>query len=169
VSLTLTTEALTTRSCWYPTGQWRATSGSTNNLKRTFVASSRWAMSKVGPAFTHVSYDDSRILRHYNLLEHGSATTRDRLSPIPIFIDLPQFGGALGMNENEARKQGRNIRSLAKLPHECRDSLHSKLVKRRRLHEGGRRCADTTDAYPWLRPFSAWRDGEIMAIIPRWR
>ena len=67
---------------------------------------------KGGPAFTHVSYDDFRILRT-NLLEHGSASTRDRLVPYTIFID-PQFG-RVGMTENEARKQGRNIR-VAKLP-----------------------------------------------------
>jgi len=67
---------------------------------------------KGGPAFTHVSYADFRILRT-NLLEHGSASTRDRLVPYTIFID-PQFG-RVGMNENEARKQGRNIR-VAKLP-----------------------------------------------------
>jgi pyruvate/2-oxoglutarate dehydrogenase complex dihydrolipoamide dehydrogenase (E3) component len=67
---------------------------------------------KGGPAFTHVSYADFRILRT-NLLEHGSASTRDRLVPYTIFID-PQFG-RVGMNENEARKHGRNIR-VAKLP-----------------------------------------------------
>ena len=67
---------------------------------------------KGGPAFTHVSFDDFRILRT-NLLEHGSATTRDRVVPYTIFID-PQFG-RIGMSEREARKQGRNIR-VAKLP-----------------------------------------------------
>lgn len=67
---------------------------------------------KGGPAFTHISYDDFRILRT-NLLEHGSASTQDRLAPYAIFID-PQLG-RVGMNENEARKQGRNIR-VAKLP-----------------------------------------------------
>jgi Pyruvate/2-oxoglutarate dehydrogenase complex, dihydrolipoamide dehydrogenase (E3) component, and related enzymes len=67
---------------------------------------------KGGPAFTHVSYDDFRILRT-NLLEHGSASTRDRIVPYTIFID-PQFG-RVGMSESEARKQGRNIR-VAKLP-----------------------------------------------------
>ncbi len=67
---------------------------------------------KGGPAFTHISYDDFRILRT-NLLEHGSASTRDRLVPYTIFID-PQLG-RVGMSENEARKQGRNIR-VAKLP-----------------------------------------------------
>jgi pyruvate/2-oxoglutarate dehydrogenase complex dihydrolipoamide dehydrogenase (E3) component len=67
---------------------------------------------KGGPAFTHISYDDFRILRT-NLLEHGSASTRDRLVPHTIFID-PQLG-RVGMSENEARKQERNIR-VAKLP-----------------------------------------------------
>ncbi len=67
---------------------------------------------KGGPAFTHVSYDDFRILRT-NLLEHGNASTQDRLVPHTIFID-PQLG-RVGMSENEARKQERPIR-VAKLP-----------------------------------------------------
>ena len=67
---------------------------------------------KGGPAFTHISYDDFRILRT-NLLEHGSASTQDRMAPYTIFID-PQFG-RVGMSENEARKQGRSIR-VAKIP-----------------------------------------------------
>jgi len=67
---------------------------------------------KGGPAFTHISYDDFRILRT-NLLEHGSASTQDRMIPYTIFID-PQFG-RVGMSENEARKQGRSIR-VAKIP-----------------------------------------------------
>jgi len=67
---------------------------------------------KGGPAFTHVTYDDFRILRT-NLLDHGRASTRHRVVPHTIFID-PQFG-RVGMSENEARKQGRNIR-VAKLP-----------------------------------------------------
>jgi len=67
---------------------------------------------KGGPAFTHLTYDDFRILRT-NLLDHGRASTRDRVVPHTIFID-PQFG-RVGMTENEARKQGRNIR-VAKLP-----------------------------------------------------
>src|SRR6266478_4901389 len=66
---------------------------------------------KGGPAFTHISYDDFRILRT-NLLERGSASTQDRLAPYTIFID-PQLA-RVGMSENEARKQGRNIR-VAKL------------------------------------------------------
>jgi pyruvate/2-oxoglutarate dehydrogenase complex dihydrolipoamide dehydrogenase (E3) component len=67
---------------------------------------------KGGPAFTHIANDDFRVLRT-NLLEHGSASTQDRLVPSTIFID-PQLG-RVGMSENEARKQGCNIRA-AKLP-----------------------------------------------------
>jgi pyruvate/2-oxoglutarate dehydrogenase complex dihydrolipoamide dehydrogenase (E3) component len=67
---------------------------------------------KGGPAFTHISYDDFRILRT-NLLEGGSATTTGRIVPYTVFID-PQLG-AVGITEREARASGRNIR-VAKLP-----------------------------------------------------
>ena len=67
---------------------------------------------KGGPAFTHLSYDDYRILRA-NLISHEKASTRDRVVPYAVFID-PQLGRA-GMTEREARAQGRAIR-VAKLP-----------------------------------------------------
>ncbi|HEY7833264.1 MAG TPA: mercuric reductase [Ktedonobacterales bacterium] len=67
---------------------------------------------KGGPAFTHISYDDYRILRE-NLLHGGSATTRDRLVPYVVFTD-PQLG-RVGLSEREAREQGRAIR-VATLP-----------------------------------------------------
>jgi pyruvate/2-oxoglutarate dehydrogenase complex dihydrolipoamide dehydrogenase (E3) component len=67
---------------------------------------------KGGPAFTHISYDDFRILRA-NVLEHKSASTKDRFVPYAVFID-PQLG-RIGLTETEARKQGRNIQ-VAKLP-----------------------------------------------------
>lgn len=67
---------------------------------------------KGGPAFTHISYDDFRIIRS-NLIEKKDATTTDRLVPYCVFID-PQLG-RVGMTETEARKQGRKIR-VAKLP-----------------------------------------------------
>jgi pyruvate/2-oxoglutarate dehydrogenase complex dihydrolipoamide dehydrogenase (E3) component len=67
---------------------------------------------KGGPAFTHISYDDFRIIRT-NLIEKGSATTDGRLVPYTVFID-PQLG-RIGMTETEARVQKRNIR-VAKLP-----------------------------------------------------
>lgn len=41
---------------------------------------------KGGPAFTHLSYDDYRIL-HANLIRHEKASTRDRIVPYTVFID----------------------------------------------------------------------------------
>ncbi len=67
---------------------------------------------KGGPAFTHISYDDFRIIRT-NLLEKGNATIHDRLVPYTVFID-PQLG-RIGLSETEARTQGRNIK-IAKMP-----------------------------------------------------
>jgi pyruvate/2-oxoglutarate dehydrogenase complex dihydrolipoamide dehydrogenase (E3) component len=67
---------------------------------------------KGGPAFTHISYDDWRIIRT-NLLEGGQATTTGRLVPYTVFID-PQLG-RVGLTEAEARARGRPIR-VAKLP-----------------------------------------------------
>jgi pyruvate/2-oxoglutarate dehydrogenase complex dihydrolipoamide dehydrogenase (E3) component len=67
---------------------------------------------KGGPAFTHISYDDFRIIRT-NLLEGGDASIADRLVPYTVFID-PQLG-RIGLSEQEAREQGRNI-NVAKMP-----------------------------------------------------
>jgi pyruvate/2-oxoglutarate dehydrogenase complex dihydrolipoamide dehydrogenase (E3) component len=67
---------------------------------------------KGGPGFTHLSYDDYRILRA-NLLGGRKASTRDRVVPYTVFID-PQLG-RVGMTERSAREQNRAVR-VAKLP-----------------------------------------------------
>ena len=67
---------------------------------------------KGGPAFTHISYDDYRIVRD-NLLHGGRRTTGDRPVPYTVFMD-PQLG-RIGLTEREARKAGRRYR-LATLP-----------------------------------------------------
>lgn len=67
---------------------------------------------KGGPAFTHISYDDFRIIRS-NLIDKKAASTKKRQVPYALFID-PQLG-RIGLTEREARAQGRNIR-VAKLP-----------------------------------------------------
>lgn len=67
---------------------------------------------KGGPAFTHISYDDFRIIRT-NLLQGGGATTAGRLVPYTVFID-PQLG-RVGWSETEARARGFRIR-VARLP-----------------------------------------------------
>ena len=67
---------------------------------------------KGGPMFTHISYDDFRIIRT-NLIEGGNTTTDGRLVPYAVFMD-PELG-RVGSNEQEARNQGYNIR-VGKLP-----------------------------------------------------
>jgi pyruvate/2-oxoglutarate dehydrogenase complex dihydrolipoamide dehydrogenase (E3) component len=64
---------------------------------------------KGGPAFTHISYDDFRVIRT-NLLEGGGATVEGRLVPYTVFID-PQLG-RVGLSEWEARAQGLDIHGL---------------------------------------------------------
>jgi pyruvate/2-oxoglutarate dehydrogenase complex dihydrolipoamide dehydrogenase (E3) component len=67
---------------------------------------------KGNPAFTHVSYDDYRVLKA-NLLEGGDATTSGRLVPYTVFTD-PQLG-RVGMSETEAREAGRDV-LVARMP-----------------------------------------------------
>jgi pyruvate/2-oxoglutarate dehydrogenase complex dihydrolipoamide dehydrogenase (E3) component len=67
---------------------------------------------KGGAAFTHISYDDFRILRE-NWLNGGSATIEGRPVPNCVFID-PQLA-TVGLNETEAQKRGLDYR-VAKLP-----------------------------------------------------
>jgi pyruvate/2-oxoglutarate dehydrogenase complex dihydrolipoamide dehydrogenase (E3) component len=67
---------------------------------------------KGGPAFTHISFDDFRILRT-NLLEGGDATIANRLVPYTVFID-PQLG-RVGLSEAEARERGLDVR-VARMP-----------------------------------------------------
>jgi pyruvate/2-oxoglutarate dehydrogenase complex dihydrolipoamide dehydrogenase (E3) component len=58
---------------------------------------------KGGPQFTHISYDDFRIIRH-NLLTNPSRVPlgiNDRLVPYTVFMD-PQLG-RIGLTETEAR------------------------------------------------------------------
>lgn len=69
---------------------------------------------KGGPAFTHISYDDYRILKT-NVLEGGNATTAGRMVPYVVYMD-PQLG-RIGLSENEAREQGRAIR-VGRMPME---------------------------------------------------
>ncbi|MFG1808264.1 mercuric reductase [Streptomyces sp. NPDC049040] len=67
---------------------------------------------KGGPAFTHLSYDDYRVLKA-NLLGPDKVSTRDRTVPYTMFID-PQLG-RVGMTERQAREQNRAVH-VAKLP-----------------------------------------------------
>jgi pyruvate/2-oxoglutarate dehydrogenase complex dihydrolipoamide dehydrogenase (E3) component len=65
-----------------------------------------------GPAFTHVSYDDYRVLRD-NWFNGASATTNDRIVSYTLFTD-PQLG-RVGLSEAQAREQGRDV-EVAQMP-----------------------------------------------------
>ena len=67
---------------------------------------------KGGPAFTHVSYDDYRVLCD-NWLYDGDRTTADRLVAYTLFTD-PQLG-RVGLTEEQARAGDRDI-VVAKMP-----------------------------------------------------
>ncbi|HYH12519.1 MAG TPA: mercuric reductase [Thermomicrobiales bacterium] len=56
-----------------------------------------------GPKFTHISYDDYRILKA-NLIDGGDRSVSDRQVPYTVFID-PQLG-RVGMSEQQAREAG---------------------------------------------------------------
>jgi pyruvate/2-oxoglutarate dehydrogenase complex dihydrolipoamide dehydrogenase (E3) component len=69
------------------------------------TASGIYALGDVkgGPAFTHISYDDYRIIKA-NFFENGDASIKDRVLPYVVFID-PQLG-RIGLSEKEATELG---------------------------------------------------------------
>lgn len=73
-----------------------------------------WALGDIvgGPAFTHISYDDYRIVEA-NVLRNEGRTTEGRLVPYTVFMD-PELG-RVGLTEREA--QEREIEhAVAKIP-----------------------------------------------------
>jgi pyruvate/2-oxoglutarate dehydrogenase complex dihydrolipoamide dehydrogenase (E3) component len=60
-----------------------------------------------GPQFTHIAYDDYRVIQR-NLLGDKKGTTRGRMVPYTVYTD-PQLG-RVGMTEQEARAAGKKIK-----------------------------------------------------------
>lgn len=78
------------------------------------TAPSVWGIGECcsgNPQFTHVSYDDFRIIR--DNLAGGSRSRSDRLVPYCLFTDPPL--ARVGLSELEAKRQGIPVR-VAKLP-----------------------------------------------------
>ncbi|MCC7529819.1 MAG: hypothetical protein IT342_14950 [Candidatus Melainabacteria bacterium] len=73
-----------------------------------------WAIGDCngGPHFTHVSWDDFRILRDL-FLHNKKRSTKGRLVPYTLFVD-PELG-RVGLTEAEARKTGHDV-LIAKMP-----------------------------------------------------
>ena len=72
-----------------------------------------WAMGDCAgsPMFTHVAYDDFRVVN--DNLNGGNRTTKNRLIPFCMFTD-PELA-RVGLNETEARRDGIEYR-LVKMP-----------------------------------------------------
>ena len=72
-----------------------------------------WAIGECAgsPQFTHVSFDDFRIIR--DNLAGANRTTRDRLVPYCMFTDPPL--ARVGLSEGDAQRQGLEVR-VATLP-----------------------------------------------------
>jgi pyruvate/2-oxoglutarate dehydrogenase complex dihydrolipoamide dehydrogenase (E3) component len=77
------------------------------------TAENVWAVGDCAgsPQFTHVAFDDFRVVR--DAFHGGTRTTRDRLIPFCMFTD-PELA-RVGLNETEARARGIAYR-LATLP-----------------------------------------------------
>lgn len=67
---------------------------------------------KGGPAFTHISYDDYRVVKE-NLFGSNPRSISGRLIPYTLFTD-PQLG-RIGITEKEAKQKGINYR-IMKMP-----------------------------------------------------
>lgn len=72
-----------------------------------------WAIGECAgsPQFTHVSFDDFRVIR--DNLAGGNRSTRDRLVPSCLFTD-PQVAH-IGLTESEAKRRGLAVR-VARIP-----------------------------------------------------
>lgn len=84
------------------------------NAKLETEVANIWAMGDCngGPLFTHVSWDDFRIIRD-NVLHGAGRTTAGRLVPYTLFID-PELG-RVGLTEEQARARGFDVH-VAKIP-----------------------------------------------------
>ena len=131
----------------------------TVNDKLETTAPGIWAMGEAAgqPAFTHVSYDDFRILRT-NLLQGGRRTTSDRIIAYVAYID-PQLG-CVGLSETEAKNQGLNVK-IASMPM-SRVARASETSQTRGLMKA---IVDATDGKILGAAILGAEGGEIMSII----
>ncbi len=83
------------------------------NERLETTAADVWAVGDCAgsPQFTHVAYDDFRIVR--DNLAGGYRTTRERLVPFCMFTD-PELA-RVGLNETEAKRRGLTYR-VAQMP-----------------------------------------------------
>ena len=83
------------------------------NERLETTAARVWAMGECAgsPKFTHVGYDDFRVV--YDNLNGGNRTTKNRVVPFCLFTD--PLLARVGLNESEAKSRGLDYR-LVKMP-----------------------------------------------------
>jgi pyruvate/2-oxoglutarate dehydrogenase complex dihydrolipoamide dehydrogenase (E3) component len=86
-------------------------SGRKVSVRVSTAAGERLIEGSESPQFTHVAFDDYRVVR--NNLSGGHRTTSNRLIPYCVFTD-PELG-RVGLNESQARRAGVAYR-LSKIP-----------------------------------------------------
>ena len=113
------------------------------NEKLQTTAADVWAMGDCAgsPQFTHIAFDDFRVVR--DNLAGGHRVTTGRQVPICLFTD-PELA-RVGLSESEARRRGIRYR-LAKIP--MSNVLRQNALRDARFYEGagGRRYR----SHPWL-------------------
>ena len=114
-------------------------------------ASGVWALGECAgsPQFTHVAFDDFRVVRD-NLMGK-SHSTRGRLIPFSLFTDPPL--ARVGLNENGSASQGRG--GPDRRAADTKRAAHRDDRRDTRLHEG----ADRRAARPNPGVHDVWRRG----------
>jgi pyruvate/2-oxoglutarate dehydrogenase complex dihydrolipoamide dehydrogenase (E3) component len=128
------------------------------NERLETTAQGVWAMGECAgsPQFTHVAFDDFRVVR--DNLKGGNRTTQNRLVPFCLFTD-PEFA-RVGLNELEAGKFGIRYR-VAKLP--MQSVLRARTLSETRgflkmlVDEGSNRILGFTAFGP--------QAGEVIAVV----
>ena len=117
-----------------------------------------WAIGDCAgsPQFTHVSFDDFRIVR--DNLTGGSRSKRDRLVPYCMYTDPPL--ARVGLSAGEARRQGIAVR-VASLP--IAAVLRSRTISETRGFMQAAVAADS-DHILGFTMFGA-EAGEVMAVV----
>jgi pyruvate/2-oxoglutarate dehydrogenase complex dihydrolipoamide dehydrogenase (E3) component len=113
---------------------------------------------KAGPAFTHISYDDFRIIQA-NLLQNGNARIDGRLVPYTIFMDSAAW--PCGADRERGARAGPFDSCRQTFDGQC--GTRHRVWRNPRLHEGDRRCRDKSDFRlrdPW---HGRWRSDDGIA------
>ncbi len=108
------------------------------------------------PQFTHISYDDFRIIRD-RLFENGQRSRKGRQVPYTLFID-PELA-AFGIKEKEAKEQGLNYKC-----HELNMSSFSRASEKNEVHGKAKVICDQEGYIMGATVFGV-EGGELLSLL----